>query len=159
MNLSNYHAFSYVDCPLADADIRAFSTRTSGPAESNRAMPIFIHKYQFYHIKLSPDGPSPEWGQSFSAPLPTVMPLLPLKEACVVILRLMSVLGEDQNIDTMIYIAIFRLEVHYRNTGAKYRYLIIFKLWSVCVCVCVCVKKSHCAVYNWHWLTMFCNFC
>lgn len=91
VKLSYYHAFSYVDGPLADADIRAFSTRTFSRAESNRAVPICFHKYQFHHVKLSPAGPSPEWSKSFSAPLPTVTPLFPLKRACVVILRVVSV--------------------------------------------------------------------
>ena len=43
-------------------------------------------------------------------------------------------LGVYQNINTTICTTIFRLEVRYRYTGAKYRYLVILKLWSVCVC-------------------------
>lgn len=62
-------------------------------------------------------------------------------------------------ISVLWYILIFHLDVRYRYTGAEYRYLIIFKLCSVCA------KKSHCAVYTlftwlsirWNESTVFCD--
>ena len=61
-----------------------------------------------------------------------------------------------------IHATIYRLEVRYRYTGAKYRYLITIKLRSVWVLRRTPVQYTLCFTwlsFMWNWLTMFSNSC